>query len=33
LAEDISTALKKGKLKKVFDNVSLLPFSKTSTRI
>ena len=33
LAEDISTALKKGKLKKVFDNVSLLPFSKTATRI
>lgn len=27
LAEDISTALKKGKLRKVFDNVSLLPFS------
>ena len=33
LAEDISTALKKEKLKKVFDNVSLLPFSKTSFRI
>ena len=33
LAEDISTALKKGKLKKIFDNVSLLPFSKTSSRI
>jgi hypothetical protein len=33
LAEDISTALKKGKLKKVFDNVSLLPFSKTFPRI
>jgi hypothetical protein len=33
LAEDISTALKKGKLRKVFDNVSLLPFSKTSSRI
>lgn len=33
LAEDISTALKKGKLKRVFDNVSLLPFSKTSSRI
>jgi len=33
LAEDISTALKKGKLTKVFDNVSLLPFSKTSSRI
>ena len=33
LADDISTALKKGKLRKVFDNVSLLPFSKTSTRI
>ena len=33
LAEDISTALKKGKLKTVFDNVSLLPFSKTSIRI
>ena len=32
LAEDISTALKKGKLKKVFDNVSVLPFSKTSSR-
>jgi hypothetical protein len=32
LAEDISTALKKGKLKRVFDNVSLLPFSKTSSR-
>jgi len=32
LAEDISTALKKGKLKNVFDNVSLLPFSKTSLR-
>jgi hypothetical protein len=32
LAEDISTALKKGKLKKVFDNVSLLPFSKTPSR-
>ena len=32
LAEDISTALKKGKLKQVFDNVSLLPFSKTSSR-
>ena len=32
LAEDLSTALKKGKLKKVFDNVSLLPFSKTSAR-
>jgi hypothetical protein len=32
LAEDISTALKKGKLKKVFD-VSLLPFSKTPSRI
>ncbi len=31
LAEDISTALKKGKLKKVFD-VSLLPFSKTPSR-
>ena len=30
LAEDISTALKKGKLRKVFDKVSLLPFSKTS---
>jgi hypothetical protein len=33
LAEDISTALKKGKLKKIFDNVSLLPFSKTPSRI
>jgi hypothetical protein len=33
LAEDISTALKKGKLKKIFDNVSLLPFFKTSSRI
>jgi hypothetical protein len=33
LAEVISTALKKGKLKKVFDNVSLLPFSKTSSHI
>ena len=33
LAEDISTALKKGKLKKVFDNVSLLPFSEKSSRI
>ena len=33
LAEDISTALKKGKLKTVFDNASLLPFSKTSIRI
>jgi len=33
LAEDISTALKKGKLRKVFDNVSLLPFSKASSRI
>ena len=33
LAEDISTALKKGKLKSVFDNASLLPFSKTSIRI
>ena len=33
LAEDISTALKKGKLTKVFDNVSLLPFSKTSSHI
>jgi len=32
LAEDISTALKKGKLRKVFDNVSLLPFSKTPSR-
>ena len=32
LAEDIATALKKGKLKKVFDSVSLLPFSKTSSR-
>jgi hypothetical protein len=30
LAEDICTALKKGKLRKVFDKVSLLPFSKTS---
>jgi hypothetical protein len=33
LAEDISTAPKKGKLKKVLDDVSLLPFSKTSPRI
>ncbi len=33
LAEDISTALKKGKLKKIFDNVSLLPFSKISSHI
>ena len=33
LAEDISAALKKGKLKTIFDNVSLLPFSKTSPRI
>jgi len=33
LAEDISTALRKGKLKKVLDDVSLLPFSKTSPRI
>jgi hypothetical protein len=33
LAEDISTALKKGKLKSVFDSASLLPFSKTSIRI
>ncbi len=33
LAEDISTALKKGKLKTVFDNASLLPFSKKSSRI
>jgi hypothetical protein len=32
LAEDISTALKKGKLKKVFDDASLLPFFKTSIR-
>jgi hypothetical protein len=30
LAEDISAALKKGKLKIVFDTVSLLPFSKIS---
>jgi hypothetical protein len=33
LAEDISTALKKGKLRKVFDQVTLLPFSKTTARI
>ena len=33
LAEDISTALKKGKLKTVFDNASLLPFSEKSSRI
>jgi hypothetical protein len=33
LAEDISTALKNGKLKSAFDNTSLLPFSKTSIRI
>jgi hypothetical protein len=32
LAEDISTALEKGRLNKVFDNVSLLPFFKTSSR-
>jgi hypothetical protein len=33
LAEDVSAVLKKGKLKTIFDNVSLLPFSKTSPRI
>ncbi len=33
LAEDISAALKKGKLRKAFDQVALLPFSKTSARI
>ena len=33
LAEGISAALKKGKLKTIFDNVSPLPFSKTSPRI
>jgi hypothetical protein len=33
LAEDISAALKKGKLKKAFDQATLLPFSKTSARI
>jgi len=33
LAGDVSVALKKGKLRNVFDNVSLLPFSKTSARI
>jgi hypothetical protein len=33
LAEDISTALRKGKLKKVLDDVSLLPFSETSSHI
>ena len=33
LAEDISTALRKGKLKKVLEDVSLLPFSKTSPRM
>ena len=33
LGEDISTALKKGKLKQIFDNVSLLPFSKIFSRI
>lgn len=33
LAEDISVALKKGKLRKAFDQVTLLPFSKTSKRI
>jgi len=33
LAEDISTALKKGKVKSAFDNASLLPFSKTSIHI
>jgi hypothetical protein len=33
LAEDISVALKKGKLRKAFDQVTPLPFSKTSKRI
>lgn len=33
LAEDISAALKKGKLRKAFVQVTLLPFSKTSARI
>ena len=33
LAEDISAALKKGKLRKAFDQVTLLPFSKPSARI
>ncbi|GEM_PF-3260518 len=33
LAEDISTALKKGKLRKAFDQVTLLPFSKSAARI
>jgi hypothetical protein len=33
LAEDISVALKKGKLKTVFSTVSPLPFPKTSSRI
>ena len=33
LAEDISTAIKKGKLRKAFDQVTLLPFSKTTARI
>ena len=33
LAEDTSAALKKGKLRKAFDQVTLLPFSKTSARI
>jgi hypothetical protein len=33
LAEDISAALKKGKLRKAFDQVTLLPSSKTSARI
>jgi hypothetical protein len=32
LAEDISAALKKGKLRKAFDQVTLLPFSKTRAR-
>ena len=33
LAEDISVALKKGKLNRFFDTASLLPFSKISSRV
>ncbi len=33
LAEDVSTALKKGRLGSTFDSTSLLPFSKTYIRI
>ena len=33
LVEDISAAIKKGKLRKAFDQVTLLPFSKTTARI